>query len=162
MTTTRSTSSAASTRDIAIDTLALNLGVSRDEAWETIKDHANAYGRWPVGGQKATTARAGQIARAMWTDETFVWTPANLKRFIVDITADFVLTHETYIPDIDCEHPMCDQFHKRGCPEPALRSGWYIIDRATGYRSDHASDEYERRADAIREHERCSDKALAR
>jgi len=149
-------------RDTAIDTLANALGVTRETAWEIIKDHAGAYGRRPRSGYFPTTNRALEIARAMWLDESFVWTAANLKRFVTDVTADFILVHETYSPDIDCEHPMCDQFHKKGCPEPGIRSGWYIMDRETGYRCTHASDEYERRAEAIREHNRYSGAPLAR
>lgn len=149
-------------RDTAINTLSNALGVTREAAWETIKDHANAYGRRPAGRHFARTDRAAEIAQAMWLNEGFVWTAANLKRFVVNVTADFILIHETYSPNIDCEHPMCDQFHRNGCPEPGIRSGWYIMDRETGYRSSHASDEYERRADAIREHERCSGAPLAR
>jgi hypothetical protein len=150
-----------STRDIAINTLAINLGVSREAAWEIIKDHANAYDR-RFSDPILTTDRAGQIARSMWIDETFVWTPANLSRFVRDATAQFVLMHDVYSPALDCEHPLCEQFHRKSCPEPGMRSRWYVMDRATGWRANHADDEYERKSDALAAHNFNSTMEVAR
>lgn len=146
-------------RDIAIDTLADALGVERFVAWETIKDHANVYGR----RTRWTTDRAHAIAKAMWLNDQFVWTKANLRRFVTDATARYEIDHDRYEHTGEiCEHPMCEQFHKNtGCPTP-VRTGWYIIDRTTGHRAQHADDEYPTRRAAIAAHNAGSTEPLAR
>lgn len=43
---------------------------------------------------------------------------------------------EEWRPDgMDCQHPLCERFHTRGCPEPRLRTEWVIIDTLTGDRA---------------------------
>lgn len=40
-------------------------------------------------------------------------------------------------PDgLDCTHPYCDRFHANGCPEPGLRTEWFILDTVTGERAE--------------------------
>ncbi len=49
----------------------------------------------------------------------------------------FKIVKEQWVPDgIDCEHPLCERFHAKGCPEPALRTEWLIIDPETEERAN--------------------------
>lgn len=49
----------------------------------------------------------------------------------------------------ECEHAMCDRFHKNGCPE-VKRVEWFIAEAATGLRTDISdlSGLYDRKRDA--------------
>ncbi len=47
-------------------------------------------------------------------------------------TCDFEIIKDTWEPDgLDCEHPLCERFHAKGCPPPAKRTEWYIIRKST-------------------------------
>lgn len=50
----------------------------------------------------------------------------------------------------ECEHPMCERFHKNGCPQ-VKRVEWFIADSSTGLRTDinYLSGLYDRKRDAL-------------
>ena len=49
-----------------------------------------------------------------------------------------------------CEHPLCEKFHKNGCPT-VTRTEWIIIDTTTGERGDlEYSGSYDLKRDAMK------------
>lgn len=48
----------------------------------------------------------------------------------------YIIEKDEYTQDgLDCTHPLCDRFHRKGCPTPK-RIEWVIIDTTTGRRAD--------------------------
>lgn len=62
----------------------------------------------------------------------------------------YVIEKDEYIPDgLDCTHPLCDRFHRNGCPTPT-RVEWLIIDNSTGNRANiNNQNTYRRKRDAV-------------
>lgn len=62
----------------------------------------------------------------------------------------YTIEKDEYTPDgLDCTHPLCDRFHRNGCPTPT-RVEWTIIDNLTGARADiNYQATYERKRDAV-------------
>lgn len=68
-----------------------------------------------------------------------------------DAAFKYEIVKEEWQPDgLDCEHPLCERFHTNGCPEPAWRTEWVIIDKQTGERADfNYGETYKLRRDAV-------------
>ncbi len=61
-----------------------------------------------------------------------------------------VTRQETDLDGMPCEHPLCDRFHRAGCPERAPRVEWFILDTATGERAAILGGEtWPRKRDAV-------------
>lgn len=68
-----------------------------------------------------------------------------------DAAYRYEIVKDEWQPDgLDCQHPLCERFHANGCPEPAWRTEWVILDKHTGVRADFNHGEtYKRRRDAV-------------
>ena len=62
--------------------------------------------------------------------------------------SQFAIVKDEFMQDnLDCEHPLCERFHQKGCP-PIRVVQWLVIDLKTNDRVGRG-EAYELRRDAV-------------
>jgi hypothetical protein len=146
-------------RSTTITNLSNAAGVSEQIAWETVKDICGAYDR----RRPVMSSEVFRLAKSMWIDPTFRLEGKSLAllaaavRFANGHTVEptFELIKQEWDRDgvgLVCDHPLCDRFHKKGCPTPGGRIwvSWIFVDAITGERKVpwQISDNFDRKRDA--------------
>jgi hypothetical protein len=147
-------------RSASITALAGAAQIEEAAAWETVKDICGAYGRWTPNINHSIRV----LAKEMWINPDFKFNAASLSllaaavRFAngLEIEQTFVLEKVEWDRDglgLECDHPLCDRLHRKGCPVPGGRIwiSWVYLDAVTGERNVpwEISDNYDRKRDAV-------------